>query len=426
MEQDKKELCTERLHLFAPNIYIGIKGEIRGITEIADLEKAIERIISKVEVLHQRIVLDDSGKAYYEPCKPRKSIFHTQKDFTTVVNITTKKGMDIWNGELIHFYIREEKDTVELMIVAHHLVGDGQSILLLLELILKELNRQKIDVKPLVVLKPKDFPKASEMFPFERRYLTHLNQKWMKKRDIYSMQDCKKIHQAYIGRNSCEIYEATVEKEDLDYILQQAKRIGVTVNTFITTVAIKTYEKKAVTGMAVSIRNQRDKSICNAASGLSITYQYDKNKTFAANARKIEKRIKDFLGRPYRKYFALRFQSMMNGSFLDGAAMYKYLDVKEKKLSKLAALMNYDDHPRDLGITNLTRANISSLYGKYRLDHISFVAPVVPYSERIIGVVTFGDEMSLTMQTVAEDKEAERRFFERLIQNLKNKEFETE
>lgn len=72
-------------------------------------------------------------------------------------------------------------------------------------------------------------------------------------------------------------------------------------------------------------------------------------------------------------------------------------------------------------ITNLTRANISSVYGKYRLEHISFVAPVVPYSERIIGVVTFGDEMSLTMHTVVEDKEKEKRFFEQFIQNLKKR-----
>lgn len=294
------------------------------------------------------------------------------------------------------------------------------------ELILKELSQQKIDAKPLVVLNPKDFPKASEMYPFERRYLTRLNQKWMKKRDIYSTQDCKKIHQVYTSKNSCEIFDAVLEKEDLDYILQQAKRIGVTVNTFITTIAIKTYEKRSVTGLAVSIREQTEKSICNAVSGLSITYQYDKNKSFAVNARKIEKRIKNFLSRPSRKYFALNFQSMMNGSFLDGAAMYKYLDMKEKKLSKLVALMNYDDHPRDLGITNLTRANISSVYGKYRLEHISFVAPVVPYSERIIGVVTFGDEMSLTMHTVVEDKDVERRFFEQFIQNLKNKKLKTE
>ena len=62
MSTKRTELQTERLHLFAPNIYIGIKGKIVGIKNIGELENAIIRAIAKVEVLHQKIVLNQEKK----------------------------------------------------------------------------------------------------------------------------------------------------------------------------------------------------------------------------------------------------------------------------------------------------------------------------------------------------------------------------
>jgi len=38
------------------------------------------------------------------------------------------------------------------------------------------------------------------------------------------------------------------------------------------------------------------------------------------------------------------------------------------------------------------------VYDKYSIDNLDFIAPLVPYTKRIIGVVTVGDTMSVTMQ----------------------------
>jgi acyl dehydratase len=70
-------------------------------------------------------------------------------------------------------------------------------------------------------------------------------------------------------------------------------------------------------------------------------------------------------------------------------------------------------------MTNLTKLKIPCVYGNYSIDEIDFVAPLVPYGKRLIGVVTLEDRMSITMQyEVKEGSEERKAEFERALNLL--------
>ncbi len=81
--------------------------------------------------------------------------------------------------------------------------------------------------------------------------------------------------------------------------------------------------------------------------------------------------------------------------------------------------MNYDEHPRDLGITNLTNVPIPAKYGKYEISNFGFVAPVVPYKARVIIIATFENEMCVTMNTIVKEQKAEKAYFAQAVKLLR-------
>ena len=63
---------------------------------------------------------------------------------------------------------------------------------------------------------------------------------------------------------------------------------------------------------------------------------------------------------------------------------------------RLAKILGYGQNTKDTSITNLTRLDIPTDYGAYRLTDLIFVPPVVSYGKNIIGMVTIGDRLNTT------------------------------
>ena len=94
------------------------------------------------------------------------------------------------------------------------------------------------------------------------------------------------------------------------------------------------------------------------------------------------------------RYFILLFMSEFDPTLVDAVnlefAGYFHSDVS----AKLARLLGYGHNTKDISITNLTRADIQTEYGKYLLSDLIFVPPVVSYGKNIIGMVTVGNRLN--------------------------------
>ena len=62
----------------------------------------------------------------------------------------------------------------------------------------------------------------------------------------------------------------------------------------------------------------------------------------------------------------------------------------------MAGIMGYiGKEGRDLGVTNLTRINIPNDYGSFRIEDILFIPPKVSYTKNVVGVCTYGDNLTV-------------------------------
>lgn len=62
----KKYIRSERTNLFEPNVYIGMIVKLSGIVSGEEIEQAVFKTYEANEATMSKIVLTDSGEAYYE------------------------------------------------------------------------------------------------------------------------------------------------------------------------------------------------------------------------------------------------------------------------------------------------------------------------------------------------------------------------
>ncbi len=414
-----QEIKVERTHLFAPNISVIIKAEISGHPSDEEIRAAIHKTAEYTEALHQRIVIDQDGRAYFEKAQPILPIISTQQSWTDIAAELPQKPFRIFDGELVRFYVIRQGDRLTLMLAGHHLVADGLGYAYLLERILCALGGQEMAHLPFQTISVSGFPEKSQMRWTVRSYLQMLNRRWLRHKEVFRRSEYERLTASYAQQERGHVYEERLSPGEVERLKAFARESGVTVNSVLATAFLQAYSKTALVGMPVSIREKENKMVNNQASGLSITYQYDSAVSFAANCQKVHTLIYDFLHKDARKYFALRFSDLFDGSLLDAVCMGKYLGYQNPVARKMMALMNYDDHPRDLGITNLTNVSIPAQYGKYEISNLGFVAPVVPYGVCVIAIATFAKEMCITMNTIARDQKAEQAFFAKAVKLLR-------
>jgi hypothetical protein len=59
--------------------------------------------------------------------------------------------------------------------------------------------------------------------------------------------------------------------------------------------------------------------------------------------------------------------------------------------------MRFDKKTPGLGVTNLGKVDIPQIYGAYKLKTVFFVPPNIPGGEKILGVITTGGSMNLSL-----------------------------
>lgn len=399
-----REILTERPNLFEPNDYITFCVRISGKLCAEDLVYAVKSAYEANESTMSRIVLQSDGRAFYEMlpqsgCK----VEITQGDWQEIVRTNEKIPFDLKNGELIRSFVIPHEDEFILMIMAHHLAGDGKALVYFIESVMNALSGVKPEFKPLSVLTRESFPEKLSFFV--RKYIAYCNRKWRAMGGrVFTWEDYYNLHNYYWKDNFSRIRYKIFSTEETARIIERAKAIGVSVNSYLVTALLQADSKNRVVGIPVSIRENGDKSMTNLTSGISISHRFSEKKTFAENARQVHMKIHKAIER--NRMFVLQFVAGFTPSIIDGVLLSTHNCVQNPMLKKLAKTMGYvGKQKRDLGVTNLTVLDIPTVYGENRIEEIIFVPPAVSYSDNIVGVSTFDGRMMVAVHGVRDNEE---------------------
>lgn len=386
------EIITERPNLFEPNVYITMCVEVTGKPCPHKLAAAVSEAYKANEATMSRIVLEQ-GAAYYEKlavsgCK----VEITDKSWLELVRENERLPFAIDRGELVRtFVIPSEADT-RILIMAHHLAGDGKSILYFIKDIMTALEQMPLTYKPLSLLHRASLPETG-LSVSARLYARYCKHNW--KPRFFTWQDYSDLHHKYWDTFSSDIEYKTLSAAETAQMIEKAKQIGCSVNSYLVAMFLQKYQKKCEVGIPVSIREDKNESMSNLVSGIRIRYQFDARKTFAENARQVHKKIKKALQQ--KRLFVLQFLASLPPTLLDAVLLTTYGCYSDRLAERTAKVMSYTGtKKRDLGVTNLAVPDIPVLYGKHQIKNIIFVPPAVSYAHNIIGIITVQGQMTIS------------------------------
>lgn len=414
-------IYTEREELFDPNIYIGIYAKVTGNPQTDELVRAVKTAFCANESTMSKIVLDEDGSARYERMEESGCrVFVTQKDWKTIVIENEREAFRIDEGEMLRVFVISSHRETGIFIMAHHLAGDGKSVVYFFEDTMRALAGEKLQFKPLYLITDDLFPENSKPPLFYKLYAKGFNRRWNKNSRNFNWEDYREIHKTYWKSRCSNVIYKSFTAEETEAIRKKAKKAGVSVNSYIATAFLGADPDNVSIGMPVDIRKDHNRSMSNQASGISVDHHYSSRLSFEENAKIVHKKVQMKLKRPVTRWFILRFLTLFTPSLLD-SVLFAAHDLYGNKTSlELAEVMGYrGEKMRELGVTNLGILDIPDTYERYGLKDMLFIPPVVSYAKHIIGVVTMGDGMRISYHFMdGMDKEKEQSFFERAMEYL--------
>ena len=387
---------TERGDLFDVNMMITIQATVCGSATENELIAAFHEAVASFEILNSKVVIDDNGDAFYDNCaSPGNSIVFKDFEISDLIREQECKRFKIEDGEFLRCFVsRTNSDEMKLCFLMHHLGGDGKSLLYFIEAFLKCLNCEKSEYRKLLLLDRTTLPKDVKLPLFAKWMVKSYNRKWQKERRVFGFNDMSKAYEMFWQKHSTTVRNEVTEGSELKEKLKTCKTGGFGFTSYTIAEMIQGIPQVQDIGLDVDGRIDSNRTMSNQATGISVKYRYDRNKSLVENATVIDRMMKRKLKDIGFRYFILLFMSEFDPTLVDAVnlefAGYFHSDVS----AKLARLLGYGHNTKDISITNLTRADIQTEYGKYLLSDLIFVPPVVSYGKNIIGMVTVGNRLN--------------------------------
>lgn len=399
MEKIKRvKIDKERTWVFSPVSNIVFKVDIGGRISQEQLKKAIKNTIQQYEMFQQKIVLDEMGIAYYEETNVlNPTIRPMNLEWSEVIKEQEKIPLQIDQGELIRFFYSQKEECMSLLIVAHHIAGDGMSFIYFLQDILRSLAGRKIEYKKLQLFDMDELQKKAKLQAHMTWLMKHMNKQWSHTGRKFNFDEYYQMYKQCWKNRETLVYTYQLKEENYDLLYQYAKANQVTINTLLTTALIKVSGELCDVGMAASIREKDFTGMGNYATGISIKYKYKEKYDFLWNAKMVQKRIYSKLNNTSKKYFLLQFMRNIEPTLID-AVYFNACGNYENKIAKtFSKMFGYDGNPKGISITNLTQLPIESKYNDIELKDLIFIPPIVLNAKRIIGVASLGKNMRLSL-----------------------------
>ena len=249
----KKYIRTERACLFEPNVYIAVIATIKGNIPVDKIENAIEKAYQNNESTMSKIVLESNGQAYYEKLSKSgcKIIIH-QREVEDVLRESEKNPFHINEGELIRTFIKKQNESIELLIHAHHLAGDGKSIVLFLQDILTNLDGNQLVYKPLISMNEQMLKDKLKLPFLVKCFVDRINKKWLKEGKYFTWDEYFAIHTKYWEEHISDFKWQHIYVDDI----KKQGTPSYSINSYIVTKLLYEQEHAHTIGIPISVRGE--------------------------------------------------------------------------------------------------------------------------------------------------------------------------
>lgn len=401
----------ERTHLMNPSMNVVLKAEVAGEFKEDTFYKAVEELQNAYEALSATVQMDEDGKAYLVTSTAQAIpviILEAGTPFEKLIVSENSKRFELDRECLLRIFVIPLLNTFSVIMISHHLLGDGKSLVMLMESLGKAYVGEKLKYVGIRLIKDStEFGKRAEMSPVSRLYLSTLNKSWQKTKMIFDGDDYIKMFGQYQKEYASEVFTLSLNAVELRRLHYSCREKKVTINSAV--VAAFTYAQKQLNarhsehvdrvGIGVDIREQLSFEASNLIGNYASAVSFPQGKIpaipFEKFAQQIHKRLQKKLKSPKDRMLGLQALDKLDDSLVDAVYFTQYTDYYENKAAQTCSKMfGYERHPYGLGITNLGDMS-KSIAESANLESLLFIPPAAPCNDMTIGVVTHHGVMQI-------------------------------
>ena len=429
---EKKLNQRERTHAKVPQSNISVIATIYGNISHENLREVINKMQIRHPILNchlqtkgREVWLLANGKIDM----PLKVIAReNENQWKEVILKEHKIPFDMVNGPLIRFILLYSEKISDLIIFCQHTICDGLSLAFIVRDIMIHLaNPSKLIEKlPKAPVVDKDnIPSDIKPILALRLLGKKIRKKWEKNEILFNFEDFQELHKVFWDNYSYKAHLYELSRENTEKFVSKCRENEVTVNSaLIAAFAISQnrinttspdYLKKYAS--AVNLRNLLLKPAGEQfgffAGGTQLKYKYSPKHSLWDAAKKIHNKVSPEKAKEQALISTLSAfelpSTLMDAQFF--AAFGHLIPKSSPSYSKMQTFIHDEKNlaikmvkkklSKGLGlaqiITNLGNLNFPLKYGDYFLKNLILMPSCSPYTELVLGAVTHGGSLSVTL-----------------------------
>ena len=405
---ERMKIIRERTYYLSPASQIILSVDLTGDVVRADLDLAIRTAIRQHARLTSKIVQEENGDCYFEvdPDDDAWEVAIVDRDdddedaLESLIHEQERQAFDFENGELLRFFVINHKDYSQLVIVAHHLVGDGLALVYLVLDIMLHLSGAgpKTANAPLQQFDLTTLP-ATVKLPLMLRILCRsMNLQWRRSRHIFRTADYQRMFDHYWEARETGLSTASVAGEQLAQLMAAAGAHRLSLDAILATAFLQAARYENTAAIAVNLRESANEGMGHFSTGVSFQHTFDESRSFWENTASVQQRIDDKLKNDQKKYFMLKFMAILEPTLIDAAYFSAFDGLQDASAARIRDMYGYGGSGKGVSLTNLNRLPIPDRYGPFGIEKLVVIPSLAPNATRVVGAATLGEQMILSMQ----------------------------
>jgi NRPS condensation-like uncharacterized protein len=434
----RKLANAERSVLWNPLSTVYIVARISGSVSETRLASALRFVLQMHPLIGSRIHIDENYDAWFRPLEnavvPLRSVQRQSPDqWAEEVRTEAGKPFDIGSGPLVRVALVRSDDVSELVISCHHSICDGTSLANLVGDILAAYRDNKCpSATPVEPVAISDIIRSSRRFSItaalRKFFIGRLNTRWRARPHLFDQVDYEIIHEELWKKYRYGISITDISGDDTGLLLGKCREHNVTVGSAITVAILAAYQD--VTGVSwtrprpvtipMDLRRHvpgMDRRVfCLLAWAFLFPFRYRQEQGFWKNVHEFDRRVR--AGLITAASGPLGDIDHLDPTLIDAAMSFGvFADLVPDAFGRTMHLSEFAADSKGVGIvlaklagraasciapSNLGRLSIPESYGDLWLDRMYFLPAVSRDYPLIIGSVTTGGRLTISLTYLEE------------------------
>lgn len=402
-----------RFHYRAPGSNVTAWARLRGRVSPESVRRALMTVRARHPLLDASIALHEDGSAAFQfggtPTIDVQEVeFQAGRSPSDHALTAQHVPFNLENGPLARVVLVQDAGHTEIVVVCHHTICDGRSLVWLLRELVERMAAPDRPVDP--VLAPPSV--TADRFPSSPRKLESaiigsVNRRWHRREIQYTPDDYLALHRAYWAE-SPQVHTSGLSREATRRLVERCRCERVTVHTALSAAFLRASEEimgdldadHRRISMAADLRpfmlEHPGHGLGLCASGISVDTRVRGARPFWGEARKLHQRIQRALTSDRSLYGTLAL-NRLDPRLVDALQFGMHGVVGNRFVERLLRTMKFDKVRFGLAVTNLGRMPFPARAGSHEVEHVVFQPPHFPNLEKVLGVLTTDGRMRLAL-----------------------------